>query len=189
MAKVVVFCSSKDSIAPAIKEEARLFGKALAEAGHELVYGGAKLGAMGLVADGCLSAGGKVTGIFAKKDLDFEQPHSGLTQMIDADSMSARKQKLTEIGEAFVIFPGGTGTLDEFYEVLVLKQIAAYKHPKPKIGLKPMILFNLLDVWKPLLELMEVQKAQGLVDASVSELYDVTETIEETMGVLNEAFK
>ena len=74
-------------------------------------------------------------------------------------------------------------------KILVLKQIAAYKHPKPKIGLKPMILFNLLDVWKPLLELMEVQKAQGLVDASVSELYDVTETIEETMGVLNEAFK
>jgi uncharacterized protein (TIGR00730 family) len=172
-----------------VLEEAKILGRAIVEAGHSLVYGGADSGAMGALADACLHAGGHVTGVFPTQDLNKEIAHSNLADLIYTKTLWERKQKLAELSEGFVVFPGGTGTLDEFYEILVLKQLAEYQDPKPAISAKPIVLFNAYQVWNPLLGMMEIQKAQGLVDSKVSELYHVAETTEETLGVLNEAFK
>ena len=103
---------------PALPQAVQQLGRWIGESGNALVYGGSKSGLMGILADSVLAAGGRVTGVEPKCFLDAELQHEGLTELIVTEDMPARKTKMIELGDAFIAFPGGTGTLEEITEVI-----------------------------------------------------------------------
>jgi uncharacterized protein (TIGR00730 family) len=126
---ICVFCGAKPGNNLKYAALAHQFGKALAQNGFRLVYGGGKVGLMGALAEGALSAGGEVHGIMPKALLDRELGHQGLTKLEIVASMSSRKDRMIETSDAFVALPGGLGTLDELFEVMTLRQIGYHTKP------------------------------------------------------------
>lgn len=183
MKKVAVYCSSRNSISPMMLEEARHLGEALGKASLELVYGGAESGAMGAVADAVQAVGGRVTGIFPKEDIKHEKPHEGLTNMVFVKDMYERKKRMVQESDGFVIFPGGTGTLDEFFEVLVLRQLSESTKEKSIMYNKPIVVLNLFGFWDPMLEMIQIYSNQGFVDPNVHEHYHIVESVEDALKV------
>ncbi len=129
MKSVCVFCGSSSGDDPAYETAARTMGETLARTGIELVYGGGHVGLMGVVADAALAAGGQVTGVMPKALVDREIAHTGLSRLHVVGSMHERKAMMSGLSEAFVALPGGTGTLEEFFEVLTWAQLG--EHGKP----------------------------------------------------------
>ena len=122
MKKVCVFCGSSNRVDQRFKDLATTVGRLIGEAGLDLVYGGGRVGMMGLTADATLAAGGHVTGIIPQFLHELEVVHTGVTDLEVTDSMHSRKQLMYERSDAFVILPGGLGTLDETMEVLTWTQ-------------------------------------------------------------------
>lgn len=116
--KITVYCASRPGNDPAIMAEATAFGSLMAQRGHELVYGGSNVGTMGALSKSALAAGGRVTGIFPEGALTVERRAQGLTEMIVTPGMAERKQALMDAADAFVIYPGGFGTLEELGQTL-----------------------------------------------------------------------
>lgn len=126
---IAVFCGASMPTDPAIAEGARRLGALIAESGRPLVYGGAKVGLMGVVADATLAAGGQVYGVLPRKLLERERAHEGLTKLDIVETMHERKALMYEASAAFVVLPGGFGTLDEAMEILTWKQIGYHAKP------------------------------------------------------------
>ena len=129
---VCVYCASSPGRNPAVTEATRALGELLVREGLELVYGGGTLGLMGLVADTVMARGGTVRGVIPTQLFPREIAHRGLTELIEVDSMHARKTKMFELADAFIALPGGFGTLEELAEVTTWAQLGI--HAKP-IGL------------------------------------------------------
>lgn len=127
--KVAVFCGSKLPENPIYSQEAINLAQFLVANNHEMVYGGAKVGIMGIIADEMLRLGGKVIGVMPQILVDKEVIHEGLTETHVVDSMSTRKQLINDISDSFVAFPGGCGTMDEIFEVITLNQIGYFNKP------------------------------------------------------------
>ena len=139
---VCVYCGSSSRSELIYKTAAFELGKSLANAGIQLVYGGGQLGLMGLVADGAMNHGGQAIG-FITKDLEhIEGGHNNLSELHIVDSMHTRKLKMSENADAFVILPGGFGTLDELFEILTWRQLEIHD--------KPLIIANINGYWDPL---------------------------------------
>ena len=115
---ITVYLGANLGTDPALPQAVQQLGRWIGESGNALVYGGSKSGLMGLLADSVLAAGGRVTGVEPKCFLDAELQHEGLTELIVTEDISARKTKMIELGDAFIAFPGGTGTLEEITEVI-----------------------------------------------------------------------
>jgi len=128
---VCVFCGSSFGRDPAWRAAAEATGRLLAEHGAEVIYGGGRVGLMGVVADAALAAGGRVTGIIPRHLARAEVEHGGLTELIETATMSERKVAMIDRSDAFVVLPGGLGTLDELLEVLTLRQLR--QHAKPTV--------------------------------------------------------
>jgi len=124
-----VFCGSSMGINKTFRATAASFGKILAEQNITLVYGGGKVGLMGVMADSALTAGGKCIGIIPKSIADLEIAHDFLTELHIVKSMQERKAMMMEISDAFVALPGGLGTLDELAEVLTYNQLRIFDKP------------------------------------------------------------
>jgi len=152
---VCVFCGSHPGDDPAYEEAARTLGETLAEAGIELVYGGGHVGLMGSVADAALAAGGEVTGVIPKALVDREIAHTGLTRLHVVGSMHERKAMMSELSEGFVALPGGTGTLEEFFEVLTWAQLGEHG--------KPCGLLNVAGYYDPLLAVFDHMVNKGFL--------------------------
>ncbi len=129
---VCVFCGSRSGVDPAFARATADLGAALARRGMSLVYGGAKVGLMGILANAALSAGGRVVGVIPKGLVSKEIAHDGLQELYLTETMHERKDRMITISDAFVALPGGFGTYDELFEVITLAQIGF--HDKP-IGL------------------------------------------------------
>lgn len=127
--RVCVYCASAPGHDPAIQAATRALGRLLAAEGLGLVYGGGRAGLMGLVADTVLEAGGTVTGVIPKRLFPREIPHRGLTELIEVESMHARKTRMFELSDAFVALPGGFGTLEEIFEVTTWAQLGIHQKP------------------------------------------------------------
>lgn len=127
--RVCVYCASAPGHDPAIQAATRALGRLLAAEGLGLVYGGGRAGLMGLVADTVLEAGGTVTGVIPKRLFPREIPHRGLTELVEVESMHARKTKMFELSDAFVALPGGFGTLEEIFEVTTWAQLGIHQKP------------------------------------------------------------
>ncbi|SFN76159.1 hypothetical protein SAMN05660284_02219 [Formivibrio citricus] len=132
MKSVAVFCGARHGNRPAYAAAARELGAELAKRDLTLVYGGGHVGLMGVVADACLAAGGKVVGVIPDFMVARELAMPGLTELHVTDSMHTRKAQMADRADAFIALPGGFGTLDELFEILTWRQIGL--HGKP-IGL------------------------------------------------------
>ena len=126
---VAVFCGSRSGNDPAYHSAAQALGHGLAKAGIRLVYGGGRIGLMGVLADAALAAGGDVLGIIPEFLTRREVAHAGVSQMVVTDSMHSRKQRMFEAADAFISLPGGLGTLDETIEIITWRQLRLHAKP------------------------------------------------------------
>ena len=129
MRSVCVFLGSSIGARDDYREAAIAIGAALAEQGLELVYGGSRVGLMGVIADSALQRGGKVHGVIPRVLVDKEVAHTGLTELEVVDSMHTRKKRMADRADAFVALPGGMGTLEELTEVLTWAQLGIHAKP------------------------------------------------------------
>lgn len=157
MATLCIYCGSNMGSDPRFLETARLVGKILAEGKHTLVYGGGKVGLMGVVADEALAAGGKVIGIIPELFIQEEREiaHPGLTELHVVDSMHERKHKMASLADGFLALPGGIGTLEEIIEAFTWTQIGI--HPKP------CALLNVNGFYNPLMTLLTDMVEKGFL--------------------------
>jgi uncharacterized protein (TIGR00730 family) len=170
LSAVAVYCASNRGVHPADAEVAALTGRTLAERGIRLVYGGGHVGLMGVLADAALAAGGEVHGVITEALHEREVAHTGLTRLDLVDTMHERKAVMADAADAFVMLPGGFGTLDEFFEVLTWTQLRI--HDKP---------CGILDVdgfWDPLVAQLDRAVERGLVRPSHREIVVVDDEVE-----------
>ena len=155
MKTVCVFCASSDGARPSYGAAARRMGSALARRGLGLVYGGGRVGLMGVLADAALRAGGKVMGVIPDALLEKEVAHVGLSKLYVVGSMHERKKLMADLSDGFVTLPGGYGTLEEFLEVLSWAQLGIHE--------KPCGLLEVEGYWEPLSSLFDKAVAEGFV--------------------------
>jgi uncharacterized protein (TIGR00730 family) len=152
MKSVCVFCGSSMGLRPSYKKSALSLGETLANQGLKLIYGGASVGLMGVVADAVLSNGGEVIGVIPEFLANKEIAHAELTQLHVVDSMHERKTKMASLADAFIALPGGYGTLEEFCEILTWAQLRLHE--------KPCGLLNVERYFDPLLKLFDQAVAE-----------------------------
>lgn len=126
---ICVFCGSRHGSNPAYAEAARELGRLMAERGIRLVYGGGRVGLMGEVADAVMAGGGQVIGVIPSLLVTKEVEHRGLTQLHEVGSMHERKALMEQLSDAFIVLPGGFGTLDEACEILTWAQLGLHAKP------------------------------------------------------------
>jgi uncharacterized protein (TIGR00730 family) len=129
LGQVAVFCGSRPGQDPAFAAAAGEVGAALADRGIGLVYGGASVGLMGIVADAVLSAGGRVTGVITESLADHEIAHHGLTRLEVVRSMHERKARMAALSDAVIMLPGGFGTYEEFMEAVTWVHLGIHDKP------------------------------------------------------------
>jgi uncharacterized protein (TIGR00730 family) len=152
---VCVFCGSREGSRPVYAEAARRMGKEIARRRLGLVYGGGRVGLMGVVADAALEEGGEVVGVITEALISKEIAHAGLAKLHVVGSMHERKMLMADLSDGFVTLPGGNGTLEEFFEVLSWAQLSLHEKP-----------CGLLDVdgfWNPLSTLFDHAVTEGFV--------------------------
>ena len=145
--RVAVYCGSADGSDPAFRIEATALGESIAAAGLGLVYGGANVGLMGAVADAALAAGAEVIGVLPGVLAGREIAHIGLTSLEMVPTMHERKARMAELADAFLVLPGGYGTLDELMEAVTWAQLGMHA--------KPCILINTAGYWNGLLAFLD----------------------------------
>ena len=126
---ICVYCGSSAGNHDDYADLARAFGTQMARRGIALVYGGGKVGLMGVLADAVLAGGGKVTGVIPHQLVALEVAHPALTDMVVVDTMHQRKTRMFELADAFVALPGGFGTMDEMFEMLTWAQLGLHRYP------------------------------------------------------------
>jgi uncharacterized protein (TIGR00730 family) len=153
--RIAVYCGSADGNHPAYRAEAVALGTAIAAAGLGLVYGGANVGLMGAVADAALEGGAEVIGVLPEVLEGREIAHKHLTRLEVVGTMHQRKARMVALADAFLILPGGYGTLDEMLEIITWSQL--------RIHAKPCILINTLGYWDGLLEFLDTTVSEGFL--------------------------
>jgi hypothetical protein len=156
MKRVCVFCGSRPGRRPQYAQLAVSLGTELAERGIELVYGGARVGTMGILANATLAAGGRVVGVIPTWMRDRELAHASLTELHDVASMHERKNLMAELSDAFVVLPGGLGTYDELFEMLTWSALDLHR--------KPCGLLDVLDYFAPLRSAIDRAVDEGFLD-------------------------
>ena len=174
-----VYCGSSGAVAAAYREAAGELGAALAEAGIELVFGGGRVGLMGLAADAALAGGGRVTGIIPARLRDAELAHRGVSELVVVDTMHARKRLMAERSDAFAILPGGIGTLDETFEIASWKQLGLHQ--------KPIFLVDVEGYWAPLRDLLDHIVASGFARPETHDLLRIVPSVAALLAALRRA--
>jgi uncharacterized protein (TIGR00730 family) len=169
---VAVFCSAADGRDPVYRAVAQELGRALAAHGLGLVYGGGKAGLMGAVADAALAGGGHVVGVIPHVLVDLEVAHDKVTELHVTETMHIRKAMMAERADAFLILPGGYGTLEEMFEVLAWQTL--------KLHTKPVVLLNIAGFYDTLLDFLDVCDREGMMRGNRGILL-VAQTVEEAL--------
>jgi uncharacterized protein (TIGR00730 family) len=154
---ICVYCGSRTGARPEYAAAARALGRSIGERGWRLVYGGGRVGLMGVVADAALQAGAQVVGVIPESLQQREVGHRGLTELHVVDTMHRRKQMMAERADAFVALPGGIGTLEELFEAWTWAQLGYHDQP---IGL-----LDVAGYYGNLLRFLDESVAQGFLDA------------------------
>lgn len=178
MRRVCVYCSSSDRLSPNFYEVGTAFGRALAQRGHVLVYGGGTTGIMGAVARGVKSAGGHVIGVIPEFMKGLELEFLEADEMVTVTTMRERKQEMEERADAFVALPGGWGTLEEVMEILVLRQLQ--RHSKPTVFL------NHAGYYDHLLAFFEHMIAERFGRAATRACFAVRDTVPGVLDYLDD---
>ena len=172
---VCVYCGSSSGTRPEFADEARTLGWAIAEAGCGLVYGGGRVGLMGLVADAVLDAGGHVHGVIPEHLVRAETAHTGLSVLDVVESMHERKARMAELAAGFVVLPGGFGTFDEAFEILTWNQLGLIA--------KPLVFLDGTGFYAPLLNALDEVVAAGFVAERFRAIAAVASTPEEAVRI------
>ncbi len=159
--RITVFTGSRHGNSDTYVEAVEAFAQALADKGYGVVFGGGDVGLMGVLADTALSCGGEVIGIMPQSLTVAEIPHSKLTQLEIVPNMHVRKERMADLGDAFVALPGGAGTLEELFEAWTWQQLG--------IHTKPVALLNVGGFWDPLLAMIDHMAAQGFMRREFTE--------------------
>ncbi len=173
---VCVFCGSAPGARPSYSAAARELGAALAEAGLTLVYGGGRLGLMGIVADAALQAGGRVVGVIPRMLIERELAHPNLTRQHVVTTMHERKTLMAEMSDAFVGLPGGMGTFDELVEIVTWAQLGLHA--------KPVVLANIENYFAPLYAMLDNAVAEGFVTAQSRARWRDADSVASVMRIL-----
>jgi uncharacterized protein (TIGR00730 family) len=164
-----VFCGSAGRVDEAHRAAASEFGRTAAMRGIRLVYGGGRIGLMGLAADAALAAGGAVVGIIPRHLQEAEVGHQGVTELIVTADMHTRKRLMFDMSDGFVVLPGGLGTLDETFEILTWKQLRLHD--------KPIVILDAAGYWKPLVALVDHTITEGYARPQNRQMFTVVETV------------
>ncbi len=173
---VTVFCGASPGHRPGHRDTAADLGRALAKAGLRLVYGGARTGLMGALADAALDSGGKVTGVVPRRMLPYEIAHTGLSELEVVADIHERKARMAELGDAFVALPGGLGTAEELLEALAWAQLRIHR--------KPCLLLDPYGFYRPLLTFLEHARDEGFLHPGDLERIVVCASAEEVIAQL-----
>ena len=176
---VCVYCASSTTAPEWLTKEVREFGKGLATRGWRLVYGGASIGVMGALADAVLSSGGQVLGVIPKALIGREVAHPGLSELKVVETMHERKAEMFKASDAFVAFPGGFGTMEEFFEMLTWKQMGIHS--------KPIVFVNVRGFYEPLMAQFERCIGEGIIRKDARILYSVAEKSAQVFNVLEDS--
>ena len=176
ISNVAVFCASADRTNPLYRNAAEALGKELAARGIGLIYGGARVGLMRAVAEAALAAGGHVVGVIPEVLVDLEVAHDGLSELHVTSTMHTRKALMGERSDAFIILPGGFGTLEEMFEVLAWQTL--------KLHNKPIILLNTAGFYDRLLDFLDHCVTQGVLKPKNRSLLHVAATVQEVFTLL-----
>lgn len=176
MKRLCVYCGSSPGTHPRYLEAARAIGRLCAEQGIGVVYGGAKVGCMGAVADAALEAGGEVLGVIPHGLVQLEVGHTGLTRLEVVDTLHERKARFEELSDAFVVLPGGHGSHDELFEALTWLQLAIHH--------KPIAVLNLEGYYDLLLQHLDRCVEEGFIRPAHRSTLLVADRPEEVLPVL-----
>jgi uncharacterized protein (TIGR00730 family) len=177
--RLAVYCGSAPGSSPVFAEAARATAKAMVGQGVELVYGGGRLGLMGLIADSVLDLGGRVYGVIPAALIELEVAHEGITELHRVETMHQRKAKMTELADAFLALPGGIGTLDELFEAWSWNALGYHA--------KPFCLLNVEGFWDGMIEFMDHATRNGFLSPQRRNQLLVASTPEEALEYLDEA--
>ncbi len=176
---VCVYCGSRMGKGKEYENLAHDLGERIADAGMNLVYGAGSIGLMGVVARAARDAGADVIGIIPEHLDAVEITQDGLAELHVTRNMHERKKMMFDRSDAFIVLPGGLGTLDETFEIMTWAQLSLHK--------KPIILLNHKGYWSPLLELVENVVREGFASEANASLLQVAETAEEAMDLLKQS--
>lgn len=179
MKRIAVYCGSAGGSDPLFAQAARDTGRAMAARGIDLVYGGGRLGLMGIVADTVRGAGGRTYGVIPEALVALEVAHPDLTELHTVDGMHERKAKMTDLADAFLVLPGGIGTLDEMFEAWTWNALGYHA--------KPFCLVNIGGFWDGLTSFLDHVSASGFLSPARRGQLLVADTPEEAINSLDEA--
>ena len=177
--RLAVYCGSAPGSQPAFAELTRATAKAMVEHDVELVYGGGRLGLMGIIADSVLELGGKVYGVIPQLLVHLEVAHTGLTELRHVVTMGERKAVMSEMSDGFLCLPGGIGTLDELFEAWSENALGFHK--------KPFCLLNVDGFWDGLIAFIEHAHQSGFLSAPRRQQLLVAQTPGEALKLLDDA--
>lgn len=177
MNSICVFCASSLGNNPIYAQTAYELGKILAENQIDLIYGGAQVGLMGKVAEGCLENKGKVIGIIPAFLKTKEIAHASLTELITVQTMHERKALMHDKSDAFIALPGGFGTLEELFEILTWAQLNLHQ--------KPVGILNINGYYDPLIQLVETMITSGLLNEQYRGMLLISDSIEDLISQMN----
>lgn len=171
---VAVFTGSASGSSPDYARSAAAFARTVVQAGIGVVYGGGKVGLMGVVADAAMHAGGKVWGVIPKSLVRAEDADTGITRLEVVPDMHTRKKRMAELADGFVALPGGSGTLEELFEVWTWQQLGLHS--------KPVALLNINGFWQPLIQMLDEMTEQGFIRGSFRQSLIVADSPEELIS-------
>lgn len=174
---VCVYSASSTQIDPVYFEAAREIGTLLGQRNIRLVNGAGKMGLMSAVSDAVLAAGGEVTGVIPHFMIEQGWHHTGLTQLVEVESMHERKKMMADLSDAIVALPGGCGTLEELLEVITWKQLGLY--------FNPIILLNTKGYFDPLLEMLQKAVEENFMRAQHRDIWHVARTPQEALTLMH----
>jgi uncharacterized protein (TIGR00730 family) len=177
--RLAVYCGSAPGSQPVFADATRATAAAMVERGVDLVYGGGRLGLMGLIADSVLEAGGKVYGVIPRALVNLEVAHTGITELHTVDTMHERKAKMTDLADAFLALPGGIGTLDELFEAWSWNALGYHA--------KPFCLLNVDGFWDGMIEFIDHATDSGFLSAKRRSQLLVAATPGQALELLDEA--
>lgn len=177
--RLAVYCGSASGSLPVFSDATRATAEAMVSRGVELVYGGGRLGLMGLIADSVLKLGGQVYGVIPQALVDIEVAHPGLTELHTVSNMHERKAKMTDLADAFLALPGGIGTLDELFEAWSWNALGYHK--------KPFCLLNVEGYWDGLIEFIDHATESGFMSERRRQQLLVAQMPDEALDLLDEA--